>query len=209
MASNKFCEKQLDLFDETIINWNNYTRELCVLNVENKRNKKIVGPDCIVEIDESLFIKLKNNYDQVLPEQWVFGGICRETKDSFIVTVSNRTGSTLLDKTIENIADGSTIYSDSWEGYQTNKIEIEGFLHAKVIHKYNFIDPNAGVHTQTVERVWGSAKWRNKRHRGTARHHLESYLSQYIWRQHQVKENRDCFDSMLNSISANIPPKSD
>ena len=41
----------------------------------------------------------------------------------------------------------------------------------------NFIDPGTGVHTQTVERMWGSAKWRNKRHRGTARHHFESYLS--------------------------------
>ena len=76
-------------------------------------------------------------------------------------------------------------------------------------HKYNFIDPGTGVHTQTVERMWGSAKWRNKRHRGTARHHLESYLSEFIWRQHQLKENRDCFESMLNSISAHFPPRSD
>ena len=35
---------------------------------------------------------------------------------------------------------------------------------------------------------------------GTARHHLESYLLEFIWRQHQLKENRDCFESMLNSI---------
>ncbi|GBL88000.1 hypothetical protein AVEN_133672-1 [Araneus ventricosus] len=156
--------------------------------MENKPKKKVGGPDCIVEIDESLFTKRKNNCGRVLPEQ---------------------TGSTLLDKIVENIADGSTIYSDSWKGYQTNRIEIEGFLHAKVNHKYNFIDPGTGVHAQTVERMWGSAKWRNKRHRGTARHHLESYLSEFIWQQHQVKENRDCFESMLNSISAHFPPKSD
>lgn len=209
LTSIKFCEKQLDLSDKTVIDWNNYMRELCVLDMETKPNKKVGGPDCIVEIDESLFTKRKNNCGRVLPEQWVFGGICRETKDSFVVTVPNRTGSTLLDKIIENIADGSTIYSDSWKGYQTNRTEIEGFLHAKVNHKYNFIDPDTGVPTQTVERMWGSAKWRNKRHRGTARHHLESYLSEFIWRQHQVKENRDCFESMLNSISAHFPPKSD
>ncbi|KAF8767664.1 hypothetical protein HNY73_020586 [Argiope bruennichi] len=166
LTSTKFCEKQLDLSDKTVIDWNN---ELCVLDMENKPNKKVGGPDCIAEIDESLFIKRKNNCGRVLPEKWVFG-------------------------------DGSTIYSDSWKGYQTNRIEIEGFLLAKVNHKYNFIDPDTGVHTQTVERMWGSAKWRNKRYRGTARHHLESYLSEFIWRQHQVKENRDCFESMLNSI---------
>ncbi|GBO35922.1 hypothetical protein AVEN_117303-1 [Araneus ventricosus] len=209
LTSIKFCEKQLDLSDKTVIDWNNYMRELCVLDMENKPKKKVGGPDCIVEIDESLFTKRKNNCGRVLPEQWVFDGICRETKESFVVTVPNRTGSTLLEKIIENIANGSTIYSDSWKGYQTNRIEREGFLHAKVNHKYNFIDPHTGVHTQTVERMWGSAKWRNKRHRGTARHHLGSYLSEFIWRQHQVKENTDCFESMLKSVSAHFPPKSD
>nr|CAI5850247.1 unnamed protein product [Callosobruchus analis] len=79
-------------------------------------------------------------------------------KDSFIVTIPCRSGSTLLAKIIENIADSSIIYSNSWKGYQTNRIEIEGFLHAKVNHQYNFIDPDTGVRTQIVERMWDSAK---------------------------------------------------
>lgn len=83
----------------------------------------------------------------------MLGGICRETKDSFIVTVPGRTDSTLLDKIIENIADGTTIYSDNWKRYQTNRIEINRFHHAKVNHKYNFVDSDAGVHSQTVERM--------------------------------------------------------
>ena len=35
-------------------------RELCVLDMENKSNK-VGGPDFIVENDESLFTKHKNN----------------------------------------------------------------------------------------------------------------------------------------------------
>jgi hypothetical protein len=41
----------------------------------------IGGAGLTVEIDESLFSKSKNN-GHILPEQWVFGGICQETRVS-------------------------------------------------------------------------------------------------------------------------------
>lgn len=50
--------------------------ELCVLDMENKPNKRVGGPDCVVDIDEILFTKRNNNSGLVL----VF------------VTVPNRTG---------------------------------------------------------------------------------------------------------------------
>ena len=54
--------------------------------------------------------------------------------------------------------------------------------HRVVKYRLNFVDPVTLVHTQTVERMWGSAKWRNKKHRGRKLfrkllyHHLESYF---------------------------------
>ncbi|GFQ66622.1 DDE_Tnp_IS1595 domain-containing protein [Trichonephila clavata] len=79
-----------------------------------------------------------------------------------------------MEKICENIKEGSIIYSDCWKGYKTSELENAGFLHGTVNHKYNFVDPDTGVHTQHVERMWGSAKWRNKKQRGTARH-LDSH----------------------------------
>ena len=59
-------------------------------------SRKIGGYGCIVEIDESKFVKRK--YHKGKPkvcEDWVLGGVCRETGQCFMVIVPNRTRETL------------------------------------------------------------------------------------------------------------------
>ena len=181
-------------------------REVCVAYLLNKPQQKIGGEGMIVEIDESLFTKRKNNAGRILPQQWIFGGLCRETRQCFLCEVPDRSAATLMSFIKNNIAEGSTIYSDSWRAYKTDELQEAGFEHYKVNHRFNFVDPETGVHTQNIERMWGSAKWRNKKHRGTARQHLESYLAEFMCRQDGKLSGKDQFEWCLNLIASFCPP---
>lgn len=206
LTSIKWCNKQLDMAQATTVDWNAYMREAVIEQLSQRPHHKIGGEDKIVEVDESMFTKRKNNAGRILPQQWIFGGTCRETGECFLVQVPDRSAETLMAEIKKHIKKSSTIYSDSWRAYKTNELEQAGFEHFKVNHNYNFIDPETDAHTQNVERMWGSVKWRNKKHRGTARHHLESYLAEFMWRKHVAGE--DVFDALLKAIVVFWPPES-
>ena len=131
---------------------------------------------------------------RIMPEEYFrsngFLGDCVARQvNVFLVEVVDRNAKTLMAAISENIATGSIIYSDNWRPYKTDEWLNAGFQHFKVNHRYNFIDPETSIHTQTIERLWGSAKWRNECHRGTARHYLKSYLSEFIWRREVGEED--------------------
>ena len=93
-TSLAWCEKELKMSGSTAKAWNASMRDLCLADLLRRPKRKIGGPGMVVEIDESVFSKRKNHAGRVLPQQWVFGGICRETKDCFILKVPNRSAPT-------------------------------------------------------------------------------------------------------------------
>ena len=94
---------------------------------------------------------------------------------------------------------GTTVLSDQWRAY--NAIgTVPGSTHRTVNHSLNFVDPNTEVNTQRIERSWKVAKERNKRHNGTHRRMLDSYMCEYMWRNRIKHRQLDAFDTILQDI---------
>ena len=87
-----------------------------------KNVKKIGGPGCTVEIDESQFGKRKYNKGTIIGRRfaWILGGVCRETGEMFLVQCpgNKRDKPTLEAIIVANVAPGTKIYTDGWAAYR-------------------------------------------------------------------------------------------
>lgn len=205
LSSIKFCERELEMHHTTVIDYNSYLREICAWRILNNPIIPIGGVNTVVEIDESLFSRRKNQVGRVLPTQWVFGGICRQTSESFLYAVPDRSANTLLPIIQECIRPGTTIMSDLWASYNGINNLPEQYTHLTVNHSIQFVNPVNGANTQMIESNWNQAKIRNKRHFGTARQMLDSYLCEFLWRQRIGEGN--AFDIIIADMAAFWPPQ--
>ena len=197
-------ENTISTSTRTVADYFNYCREVCTWSVECKlaTDGKIGGVGMTVEIDESKFGKRKYQRGRLIEGQWVLGGICRETREIFLVALpeNKRDRQTLEPLILEHVAPGSTIITDCWKAY--DNLGAEGFQHLTVNHSYNFVDPTTGAHTNTVENLW----WQIKRQlpdTHTRTDNWTPHLCEYMYRQHH--KGTDLFAQFLSDAAQLYP----
>ena len=165
---------------ETITAFVNHYRQLISSSLDPE-DTVIGGEDVIVELDESKFGKRKYNRGHPVGGSWVFGGIERTPERRvFLSVVPDRSAETLLTLIERHVLPGSIVYSDMWAAH--NGIEDQLALrHMTVNHSVSFVDPDTGVHTNTIEGLWNGIKLRvPPRNRG--QDSINGQLMEFIWR---------------------------
>ncbi|KFD61384.1 hypothetical protein M514_11742 [Trichuris suis] len=196
--ASKFCSKEFGTNVAPSVGANNSSADLIELDKKcavawRKRLPDVAadhpcvigGPGHIVEVDETLFSKKKSHRGREYPRQWVFGGVCRETGESFLVPVADRSSRTLIPLIRHYIRPGTKVISDCWRG--NRRLSREDYTQLRVNHSINFLHPDdPEVHTQSVESLWAQVKRRNKARCGTRRSERESYFCEFMWRRRKT-----------------------
>ena len=165
------------------------------------KKKKIGGPGLTVEVDESMFGKRKYNRGTIegRRQAWVLGGVCRETKEIFLVLCpENKRDRATLEKIImDNVEPGCTVYTDGWAAYK--KLDECGYSWDFVNHSEEFVKTsNPSVHTQSIEGCWFQVKrWLPS----SGRYNLSFYLPVYLWSMDCARRGVSPFWELLNVLS--------
>jgi transposase-like protein len=163
---------------KTITAFMSYLRQLVASGLEID-DLIIGGQDIVVEVDESKFGKRKYNRGHMVEGAWILGGVERTPERRvFLVEVPDRKAETLLYILSRYIREGSIIYTDCFSSYSGLH---ELFEHHTVNHSENFVDPETGCHTNTIEGTWCGIKMkiapRNRVH-----DLIDLHLAEFQWR---------------------------
>ncbi|KAI4293382.1 hypothetical protein PAPHI01_2656, partial [Pancytospora philotis] len=146
---------------------------------------RLGGHGVLCQVDESLFChKQKYHVGRVAKEQvWVFGiaDTSRSPCIGYMQIVRPRNEETLLPIIADICRPGTTVASDMWRAYRNLSRKL-GLEHRMVNHSLNFVNPEDGTHTQTIESYWAKQKDRIREMKGLQRVKLAEYLVEFMWR---------------------------
>jgi len=84
-------------------------------------------------------------------------------------------------------------------------LDIEDVLHYSVNHSKNYVDPDTGAHTQTIEGLWSHVKDYLPSH-GMKPCDLVSYLGAFMWVRYCKQRKLDKFIYFLKCAAEIRPP---
>jgi hypothetical protein len=99
--------------------------------------------------------------------------------------IEKRNAVALIEIIRNHVLPGITIHTDEWAAYRT--LSRLGYEHNAVCHKYNFVSPENGIHTQNVESLNNILKLIIKKRKGI-----------------REVEREDFYPSLLESITISV-----
>ncbi|XP_045121432.1 uncharacterized protein LOC123510360 isoform X2 [Portunus trituberculatus] len=199
--SNKTCEDLTGVNKNTVGQWYQYFRDVCSHHlIQNPI--MIGGENLIIELDESVVTRRRDRTGHGTPERLVFGGFCPSTQEGFLVFVPNKEAATLLPIIQQYVRPGSIIHTDGLASYDgIGEIDVQPpYIHHRVDHSGDFVDPNTGASTNHVEeywrraeqkfraeKYWGKAKQKFKAMYGSQGNLLDPHLNEFHWRERMVQ----------------------
>lgn len=122
------------------------------------------GPGRVVEIDESLFMKVKygkgkdcEHKRNTTEKVWVFGMYERSTTRCLFFIVKKRDAVNLLNIIYKYVAPGTKIISDSWRAYRRISALDHQYTTDVVNHKIQFVNERR-EHMNSIESSWSAKK---------------------------------------------------
>ena len=200
----RFAMNETNVSSATVVEYYNYFNQLADQEISHTfSTSKIGGYGWEVQIDESKFGSRKYNVGRVVEGTWVLGMIARNGNQSslrMIVCPNNsRSRETLKPLILQNIAPGSVIYTDCWQGYSNIEEMDQDFQHFSVNHTNNFVNPETGAHTNAIEGSWKDAKQRYKA-KNVPQEKFQQWLNGYQWKRNIKKKKLDPFQEAVNLI---------
>ena len=198
----------------TVVKWYRFCREICTEWFWKPHNTpKLGGFGHIVEMDESYFpgkprVRRLGEHSWEDADKWGFGMTQRGSLDAIIEQVpSNRSRATLLPIVDRHCLDGTIFCSDGWKAYNKlrDHLQIEDSLHFSVNHSENFVDPETGAHTQTIEGLWRHCKAFLPSF-GLKSRDLHTYLGTFLWHRYCKQRKLDMFVKFLKCAAEIRPP---
>ena len=187
----------------------NHLRNVCSVALD-KKNIKLGGKSKVVEIDESLYARVKHNVGKDLSRKqvWCFGLVDRVSGSCYLHIVPNRTAQVLLGVLYDHTLPYSFINSDKWASYdRLSKLHDDTIVHKSVNHSLNFVDPTNGACTNKVESYWNVCKIKFKDIRGCGRMQIQGYIDEFMWRKNNCLTREEAFIKILKEIAKLYSPQ--